>query len=182
MTGETFSLDRFVADAREAADAPDPLAATGALMARALDAAAVGGPIDTPEPETLLYEDETVSVWHERFGPDEELPPHDHAMPAVLGVYAGREANRLWRREGGWRPGGTLVLEPGEFHVFGPRDLHSVRALDGAPSHGLHIYLGALTQASRFLYRWEDGTPIAMDEASFAAMVRRDPAWADRCA
>ncbi|MEM7567320.1 MAG: hypothetical protein AAF321_08830 [Pseudomonadota bacterium] len=168
----TFSLDGFVANARKAAAADDPVAATCTTLARALDAAALAGPIDTPADETLLYEDDTISVWHERFRPDEELPPHDHGMVAVLGVYAGREANRLWRREGGWRAGGTLVLAPREFHLFGPDDVHSVQALDGQPSFGLHVYLGALTRVTRSLYDWDDGTAIAMSDAAFENLKR----------
>ena len=169
----TFSLDRFVAEAREATAAAEPVGAACALLARSLDAAARQGPIETSADETLLYEDETVSVWHERFRPDEELPPHDHGVIAILGVYAGREANRLWRRDAGWREGGTLMLGPGAFHVFGPNDIHSVRALGGTCSHGLHIYLGALTRVRRCLYDWDDGAPRALDETTFKKMTRR---------
>ncbi|UWQ18400.1 hypothetical protein [Jannaschia sp. M317] len=170
-----FTLEAFVADARAAAAAADPLAAVTRLMADTLaDPARVAAGAPTPDrDETCLFEDATVSVWHERFQPDVELPPHDHAMPAVLGVYQGRERNRLWHRVDGLaRPGGALVLEAGGFHVFGPDDIHSVHAEDGAPSLGLHVYLGPLTTVPRSLFDWETGAAIPLTGANFETLLR----------
>lgn len=170
-----FTLDGFVADARRAAASADPLAAVTRLMAETLaDPAhvAAGAPVPVQD-ETCLFEDGTVSVWHERFMPDVELPPHDHAMPAVLGVYQGREKNRLWPVvDGVALPGGALILEAGQFHVFAPTDVHSVHALDGLPSLGLHIYLGPLTATSRSLFDWTTGAAIALTGSNFEDLVR----------
>lgn len=168
-----FTLDGFVADARIAASAPDPLQATCTLMQAALAGAAQADLPDFEDDEILLFEDETVSVWHERFQPHEILPPHDHAMIAVLGVYRGRERNDLWRNDGGiWQRGGTLTLEAGQQHVFAPHDIHSVQAEDGVPSYGLHIYLGALTKVDRHLFDWDTGASVPMSEAAFMSMKR----------
>lgn len=166
-------LDSFTVDARTATGMDRPLEAVIDLMARTLaDPAAIPVP-DLPENETMLFEDETVSIWHERFLPAEVLPPHDHGMFAVLGVYRGAESNRLYRPGGGaLRPAGELILRAGEFHVFGPGDVHAVTALGGAPSLGLHVYLGPLTRVARSLYDWETGEARAMDGAAFAAMTR----------
>lgn len=167
------TLDDFVARGRAAAASGDPLAAATALMAELLANPHALDVPHLPDDETLLYEDASVSLWHERFLPTEILPPHDHAYPAVLGVYRGRERNHLAHVvDGRAVPGGTLDLEAGRFHVFGPRDVHAVQALDGAPSLGLHIYLGALTQVERSLYDWDTGAPLRMTGPAFEAMKR----------
>jgi predicted metal-dependent enzyme (double-stranded beta helix superfamily) len=174
MTG--FHLDRFVADARQAAAGPDPARALEALMQRVFAAPeAIAAAIPAfEEDEVTLFEDDSVSIWHERFHPHEVLPPHDHAMPAVIGVYRGRERNRLFRPspDGTLAPGGCLDLSAGEIHVFGPRDVHTVQALDRAPSLGLHVYLGALTRTERSLYDWDNLRPIPMTGADFERLKR----------
>ncbi|MGR3435975.1 MAG: hypothetical protein ACU0CO_13970 [Shimia sp.] len=172
----TFSLEGFVTDARAAAARPDALARVEALMARTFaDPEALAAAIpDFDDDEVNLYEDATVSVWHERFHAHEVLPPHDHAMPAVIGVYRGRERNILFRpgADGRLVAGGTLDLAPGQIHVFGPRDVHTVQGLDGAASLGLHVYLGPLTQVARHLYEWGTGAPVPMTGADFDRLKR----------
>ncbi len=175
MRDDVKHLDDFVARARAAAASPDPAAETMALMVRTFaDPQALDAALPEPEGEVCLFEDDTVSIWHERFEPDAELPPHDHAMPAFLGVYRGRERNRLWHVAGGRaHPGGVLDLGPGQVHAFGPACVHSVIALDGAPSFGLHVYLGPLSEIERSLYNWESGEPLPLTEPAFLSMVRR---------
>lgn len=170
-----FSLDQFVADARKAAAAPNALEMADLLMAQTFaNASAIkaGVPV-MAEDEVNLFEDDTVSIWHERFLPDEELPPHDHQLPAIIGVYDGTERNRLYRK-GSDRlvMGGELILRAGQTHVFGPDDVHTVQALNGAPSLGLHIYLGPLTKVERSLFTWESGASLAMSDEAFMAMKR----------
>jgi len=170
-----FSLDAFVALARDAARRGDPLAALDALMAETFaDPAVLASAIpDFPEAEVNLFEDETVSIWHERFLPTEILPPHNHAMPAVIGVYNGRERNVLYRPcAHGMACCGTLELGPGDTYVFGADDVHTVQALNGAPSLGLHVYLGPLTQVDRHVYDWDDLAPMPMTGANFDALKR----------
>lgn len=174
-----FSLDQFVADARQAAAAPNALEMTDRLMSRLFSSPEMirAGVPDMAEDEVNLFEDDTVSIWHERFLPSEELPPHDHQLPAVIGVYHGAERNRLFRKaEGCLIPGGELILRAGQTHVFGPNDVHTVQALEGAPSLGLHIYLGPLTRVERSLFEWETGASVPMSDAAFNAMKRSVPA------
>lgn len=171
----SFSLDQFVADARAAAADPSPIAATDQLMASTFGkiAAIRAGVPNMLEDEVLLFEDETVSVWHERFLPTEEIPPHDHQLPALIGVYHGEERNRLYRKGNGHLiPGGDLILRAGQTHVFGPDDVHSVQALTGKPSLGLHIYLGPLTKVERSLFSWESGASLPMSDEAFTRMKR----------
>lgn len=169
----SFSLDQFVADARKAAAATNALEMTDRLMARTFadpDAIMAGVP-DMAEDEVNLFEDDTVSIWHERFLPTEELPPHDHQLHAIIGVYHGVERNRLFRKgDGCLASGGELVLRAGQTHIFGPDDVHAVQALDGEASLGLHIYLGPLTKVERSLFEWESGAAVPMSDEAFLAM------------
>lgn len=170
-----FSLDGFVANARQAAAAENPLNAVEQLMAKTFtNPQAIAAAVPAmDENEVHLFEDETVSIWHERFLHTEELPPHDHQMPAVIGVYHGVERNRLYRQVGGaLAPNGTLVLSAGDTHVLGPNDVHTVQALDDAPSFGLHVYLGALSRVERSLFEWDSGVALPMTDAAFMAMKR----------
>lgn len=171
----SFSLDQFVADARKAAAAPNALEKTDHLMAAlfADPAAIAAGVPNMAQDEVNLFEDDTVSIWHERFLHTEELPLHDHQLPAIIGVYHGAERNRLFRK-GSARltQGGELILRAGQTHVFGPDDVHAVQALDGAPSLGLHIYLGPLTKVERSLFDWESGASVPMNDDAFLAMKR----------
>lgn len=176
----SFSLEQFVRDARKAASDANALEAADQLMSRTFadpEAIRAGVP-DFQEDEVNVYEDDSVSIWHERFLPSEELPPHDHALPAIIGVYHGVERNRLFRkghgrRAGGLVAGGDLILRAGQTHIFGPDDVHAVQALDGAPSLGLHIYLGPLTRVERSLFDWQSGAPSPMSDAAFLAMKRQ---------
>ncbi len=173
---EPMTLEGFVSAARAAAGGPDPLEASIALMMNALTnpSRIASDGADFVENEVLLFEDETVSIWHERFLPDEILPAHDHQMPAILGVYDGQERNRLFRQvDGTIASCGELVLAAGEFHVFGPEDIHTVQAMNDAPSHGLHIYLGALTRVERSLFDVEAGARMPMTEADFVRLTRK---------
>lgn len=171
----SFSLEQFVSDARQAAHAPNALAATEALMADVFanpDLIVAGLPA-LPVEEVMLFEDNTVSIWHEMFLPTEELPPHDHQLPAIIGVYKGVERNRLFRQNSGKLvPNGSLTLGPGDIFVFGARDVHTVQALEGRPSYGLHVYLGALTKVERSLFSWESGHALPMGGEAFEEMKR----------
>lgn len=170
-----FSLDAFVSAARAAARAEDPLSAVDALMVETFaDPDALAAAIPTFDTlEVRLFEDETVSIWHECFLATEILPAHNHAMPAVIGVYRGRERNLLFRPSGaGLARGGSLDLGPGDTHVFGAADVHTVQGLDGAPSFGLHVYLGPLSEVPRLLYAWDTLEPRPMTGANFDALKR----------
>lgn len=171
----SFSLDQFVADGRAAAAKPNALQAADALMVAIFsDPQAIASSMPPmEEDEVILFEDDSVSIWHERFLPTGELPPHDHQLSAVIGVYHGMERNRLFRKSGGRLvEAGSLVLCAGQTHVFGPHDVHAVQALNSAPSLGLHIYLGPLTKVERSLFDWDSGSSLPLCEQTFEAMKR----------
>ena len=75
------------------------------------------------------------------------IPPHNHGMWAVIGVYAGREDNILWRRlpEGsaaGVEAAGAKTLGEREVLPLGADVIHSVINPVNRLTGAIHIYGG----------------------------------------
>ncbi len=171
----TFDLDRFVQQARQAAAAEPPGKAVMALMAETFaDPQALARAIVTPPPEDVpLYEDDTVSVWWCRFDPAVEVPPHDHRITAYIGVYQGREINKLYRRGAeGLELVKTRTLEPGDVMALGPQGIHSVRPADGEACLGLHIYLGPLSKIERTLFDPESQAALPFTDENYERLTQ----------
>ena len=88
-------LDRLVARLRESALQENPASAVKAVLQETLhDADQFKQTMPTfEENDVILFEDQSVSIWHCRFDPGHTVPPHDHQMTAVIGVYSGVECN-----------------------------------------------------------------------------------------
>jgi len=171
-----FSLKEFVLEARSAAAEEHPVAAVNNLMVQTFadpDAiAAAVRPFGTGD-ETL-YEDEQVSVYWVSFAPHELVPPHNHKMPAFLGVYQGVEINRLYRRA---RTGSLEEIKqkrllPGDTLSLGGEGIHAVYAEGDAPSLGLHVYLGSLSTIERELFDSETGESMSFTTENYHKLVR----------
>lgn len=85
--------------------------------------------------------------------PGVEQPPHDHAMPAFIGVFAGCEEQRFWTRtDDGLVPTTGRLLEAGEVVAFGVRGIHAISAPDHAPARAVHVYLGDIYDVDRSVF------------------------------
>jgi len=172
-----FDLDAFIAALRAAAAGERPGRAVRTLLQQAVgrpDAlrAALSDLADGDE--TLLFEDDTVSIWHCRFHPEREVPPHEHRMPALIGVFAGTEANTFYRRgAAGLERVKTRRVAAGEVLAIGDAGIHSVSAAGTAPSHAVHVYLGPLSAVERSLFDWQTGAPRPLTDANFQTLTRR---------
>lgn len=169
-----FSFDAFATEVRTAAAGPDPVAATRKVLETAL---ATPAPIiaatDPDEDETLLFEDETVSVWRCRFQPGVVMPPHEHLLDVHIGVYSGGEKNILFSLSGGrLHHEATHVVQQGEVLTLGADCIHAVSADVDVPSDALHIYHGPLTRLTRGLFDWTSGAQIDFTMENFEAMKR----------
>lgn len=170
--------DTLIRGARDAAAASDSTRVVRAFLKELLvdpDAlVSTLGPLDDAD-EALLFEDETVSIWHCRFWPGQEVPPHEHRIPAFIGVCQGAESNTFYRRDAtGIHPVKTQRIGVGEVLSIGSEGIHSVSAVGDGPSHALHIYLGPLSRVERSLFRWETGEPIPFTEESLVSLTRRN--------
>lgn len=171
-----ISRDSVVRDARAAASAARAARAVRALMQRLLAdpeaLAAALGPLGDAD-EAMLFEDASVSLWHCRFWPEREVPPHEHRMAAFIGVFRGAEMNTFYRRDAaGIRPVKHRRVAAGEVLSIGADGIHSVCAGGGGPSHALHVYLGPLSTVERSLFRWDTGEPVPFTDDHLASLTR----------
>jgi predicted metal-dependent enzyme (double-stranded beta helix superfamily) len=159
-----FNRDRFVADCLAAIREIDSHRAVSELVARAIrDPAEIIAELGEPRQATVevLYTSDALTILNGVSGPWMTVPPHDHRMWAVIGVYTGREDNVFWRRipsaEGGLiEAAGAKSIAAGEAHPMGRDIIHTftnpLTRLTGA----LHVYGGDLLHAPRS--EWDHDT------------------------
>ena len=171
----SFCPDRFVADLRAAAADAHPVRAINAVMKEAVaDPAAVAAGVPEYEGDQLtLFETNELSVYCARFFAGQVVPPHNHKMPAFIGVYEGTEVNQLFRHDGSSL---TLVAEkhvgPGETLSIGSEGIHGVYTLGGKDSLALHAYLGSLERISRSLFHPDSGEEMPFNDENYRALLR----------
>jgi predicted metal-dependent enzyme (double-stranded beta helix superfamily) len=142
-----FDLERFVADCK-AAHAADPSHKTvREVLDRALREPrsvlkALGEP--TRAGIATLARSPAITILNVVWGPRMTIPPHNHHMWAVIGIYTGREDNIFWRR----LPGGSV--EAAGAQSLGERDavplgqdiIHSVTNPIARLTGAIHVYGG----------------------------------------
>lgn len=171
----SFCPDRFVADLRAAAADPHPVRAINAVMKNAVSdpAAVAAGVPDYEGDELALLETDELSAYCARFFAGQLVPPHNHRMPAFIGVYEGTEVNQLFRHDAS---GLTLVAEkhvgPGETLSIGGEGIHGVYTKGGKDSLALHVYLGSLKTVSRSLFHPDSGEEMPFTDENYQALLR----------
>lgn len=173
-----FDQDRLIEDCRTAVAAGQGSRAVREIVARAVaDPAAVLRDLGTPETGGLvpLYRSPTLTVLNVMWHPRQVIMPHNHAMWAVIGVYAGREDNILWRRlpedaKGQIEAGGAKTLGARDTVVLGPEAIHSVVNPLGRVTGAIHIYGGDFFAAERSEWDPESLTEMPYDMAKAMAM------------
>ena len=96
-----FDTERFVADCRAAFAADPSHKAIHEVVARAMSepSAVLKGLGEPKRPESrALFHSDKLTILNVVWPPGYIVPPHDHRMWAVIGVYSGREDNLFWRR------------------------------------------------------------------------------------
>jgi predicted metal-dependent enzyme (double-stranded beta helix superfamily) len=169
-----FDADRFVADCR-AALAVDPThKGVREVVARAVaDPAAVFRGLATPEHAHIgvLHRSPDLTVLNLVWGPGMAVPPHNHNMWAVIGIYGGAEDNIFWRRikgERGIAAAGARSLRTGDVDTLGRDVIHSVLNPTARCTAALHVYGGDFFAAHRS--EWE---PESLREGRFDAEAAR---------
>lgn len=119
--------------------------------------------------DEVLFEDDNISIWFCRFQPGATVPPHNHNMTAIIGVYEGTEQNEIFEHT----DADQLILRQttnvtaGEVLQIAPDAFHSVSCVSATPSEAIHVYLGPLTQVDRHLYDVENGTVLAYTDENY---------------
>lgn len=126
--------------------------------------------------ETTLFEDERVSIWHCRFPPGLLIPPHDHQMTAIIGLYAGIERNSFFRAETSEQltKRGHTDLTPGDVLQIAPTAIHAVECIGDEPTSGIHVYLGPLTKIDRSLFDLKSQQRLKFTEDNFNRLTMRE--------
>lgn len=152
-----FDIERFVEDCKEAT-ATDPTHRNVAeIVARALrDPAALVSALGEPTEGALipLYQSSDLTIINVVFQPSMMIPPHNHEMWAVIGVYSGREDNIFWRRikdsaDGLIEAAGAKALGTGDHAILGKDIIHSVANPIPKLTGAIHVYGGDFFEAER---------------------------------
>ncbi|KPA20532.1 Cupin domain protein [Shimia sp. SK013] len=174
----TDRVNELVARLRGVAKSETARADIKALLEEAVaDPVAFGDALPTyEEDDVILFEDETVSIWHCRFQPGKTVPPHDHKMLATIAVYRGAERNDFYERGtgGGLQKSSEVRLGAGDVFQIGPSAIHAVGCASQEPCCGIHVYLGALTKVDRSLFDLSDGAALRFTDENYLRLVADD--------
>ena len=129
---------------------------------------------DFDQDEAILYEDDQISIWYCRFQPGASVPPHNHNMSAVIGVFHGTERNDMYERgdKDILKPLKSTDIHAGEVLSIAPDAIHGVTCTSAKPSEAIHVYLGALSRVDRDLYDMEHGTVLAFTDENYSQLTQ----------
>jgi len=151
-----FDVRRLVEACQGALAESDAPAAVREILERTLSRpdevmAGLGEPESAGVQKIHAADDLTVInvVW----GPHMTIMPHNHEMPAIIGVYTGGEDNIFWRRVDGpaglIRAAGARSLRRKDVEALGPNAIHSVTNPTPRLTGAIHVYLGPFFTAER---------------------------------
>ena len=158
-----FSKERFIEDVRAAMLESDSQEAVSEVVTAAVrDPAGMLASLGAPGKgrSEQLYKDDTLTISNVIWGSEMWVPPHDHTMWAVIGVYQGQEDNTFWREEeSGLAKQGGVELRTGAVRKLGENAIHSVRNPSATQLCGaVHIYGGDFFGAIPRRHSWHPDT------------------------
>lgn len=161
-----FDLQEFLSDCQTAVAADPSHRAAREIVSRAVsDPSAVLAGLGEPDSAGVvtLHHSDTLTVLNVVWGPLMTVPPHNHEMWAVIGVYGGREDNLFWRRRpaGDGPPieaAGATSLGVGDVVPLGSDIIHSVTNPAEKLTGGIHVYGGDFFAAPRL--EWDGETHL----------------------
>jgi predicted metal-dependent enzyme (double-stranded beta helix superfamily) len=99
---------------------------------------------------TMLYHSPELTIIDVVWAPGMQIFPHDHRMWAAIAVYAGREDNEFFRREGGTLAGSHgRTLDAGDVALLGENAVHAVSNPGRLPTGAIHVYGGDFVNEPR---------------------------------
>jgi predicted metal-dependent enzyme (double-stranded beta helix superfamily) len=149
--------DRVIADCLAAQAADRSFRQVREVVARAVaDPALILRCLGEPERPAMqkLHHAPGLTILNVVLAPGMTIPPHDHRMKAVIGVYTGREDNIFWQRSKG-RQGGKLeaieakALSSSDAELLDPNLIHSVSNPLARLTGAIHVYDGDFFAAER---------------------------------
>jgi hypothetical protein len=156
-TPEALDVGELLRELVAGLGAEDPRRAAEQTLRRALaDPAAALLSFGEPNQSGYepIYRSAALTVVNAGWRPGLSLPPHDHGMWSVTGVYTGVEANTLWVEAGdGLTASGKRRLEAGQVLSLGAADIHSVSNPGRHFTGAVQIYGGDFLASS--FHRWD---------------------------
>lgn len=171
-----FDLDEFVADCVAARAESDSIRAVKEVLERALtrsDEIAEALPVTVAE-FTPLYTSVDISIFKFVWGPSMFVPPHNHLMWAINGIYGGEEDNVFYRRtEAGIVESGGRRVGPGESAALGSDVIHAVTNPNTRSCTGsIHIYGGDYLHKQRSIWTGDTLEERPADGATIRRMFQ----------
>jgi predicted metal-dependent enzyme (double-stranded beta helix superfamily) len=157
-----FEKDQFIQDCI-AEISEGPQAIREIVLQAVSDRAGILSELGPPQQAgiTTLYRSSELTILNFAWAPNMSLMPHNHQMPAVIGVYAGREDNVFWRRtENSIEAAGAKTLGNGEVATLGRNIIHSVLNPIGKMTCALHVYSGDFFAPDEPRSEWDHETLI----------------------
>jgi predicted metal-dependent enzyme (double-stranded beta helix superfamily) len=160
-TGSAFDREGFIADCQRALREGSPGHAAEKALREVVERAVreprgVVRALGEPQRSEVqkLYHSPELTILNVVWAPKMTVMPHDHSMPAIIGIYAGREDNIFWRRLPGESGGkleaaGARALHERDAVTLGRDIIHSVTNPIGRFSSALHVYAGDFFRAER---------------------------------
>jgi predicted metal-dependent enzyme (double-stranded beta helix superfamily) len=170
------TVERFLAAARQALDGPSPQEAMRALL-DATVRSLYGQPrrwIEHDGDEMLLMSSPRLTVYHIALSPRIHYPPHDHRVPAMIGLYHGAETSLSYRRDGSTLVGTERHDHEAPCVATLPADaIHSVVNMGDVRSAAIHVYFGDLTVVQRSLWDADAREERPFDNRFYFEQARR---------
>ena len=171
----SFNLDKLVEAIKDASREEDLVTRIKLIMDETFKepAAILAGMPSFEKDETTLFEDNRISIWNCRFNPGTPIPPHDHQMSAIIGIYAGIERNFFYKlqTQDKLSSNSHTDMEPGRVLKIAPTAIHSVECMSEEPSCGIHVYFGPLTKIDRSLFDLKTETRMKFTDEAFERLT-----------
>jgi predicted metal-dependent enzyme (double-stranded beta helix superfamily) len=176
-----FDVDTFVADCKVRLAETQPLLAIKEILERAVaEPDSVAAALRAKPGVEVLHRSPELTVLSVLVpGGLPSTPAHDHRMWALVGVYAGQEDNKFFRRaDTGLAGSGGRSLRVSDTLAMGDDTIHAIRnPLDHGALAAIHVYGGDLIGAERSMWREPDYNEEPYDDAK---VVGRDGFRASR--
>lgn len=151
----TIPISDFLAAAGVAMADPSPQRAMRSLLEETVQALH-GRPrrwIEHEGDEMVVLASAQLTVYHIALSPGIHYPPHDHRVPAMIGLYHGTETSFSYRRSGqGLLLAGRDAHAAPSVAVLPVDAIHSVVNMGAERSAAIHVYFGDLLTVERSIW------------------------------
>jgi len=139
---------------RKALQQPDKLHEAFAYIHEGLD------PHQVTIKDTAIYVDKDLTISRAKIPAGLDIPPHDHACWAIIGIYKGQEENIIFEfdAEHGLKETSRKVIHEGEIYSLDKFAIHTITNPLKDFSYGIHIYGANMIENHQNKHIWDKNT------------------------